>query len=537
VPEQAEQAEEIEDAPATPIALSVQAFTPILGTLLLSSNAMVSGPARHTVVDLLARLRTAGEAEAAGGTPDAMFGAHERRLLEDELLEQVVIGMGRLDYAYAAEHVPDSPAADPDDMDIDAAPSPIESVSEGAASAPASASTSPELSMHASARPSPPATAHSSPGAALQMQLHAQLAADPVRVALPLSAPPTPAGEWAVALSTTPAGERPPWALGLPLPPRDPWNVALPPTPAGEPGAPAPHPATPAGERPPWDVALPPTPAGGESWWAGGSPALRLTSSGIFASPDEVNPYFPMMPPVGSPVITSPSSSDSQTPVGTPIADNLTPLPAAAAGARAVAASALFSPLSDPSPSPSVPVLSPRSDSSLVSSAFPSPMTPPDPVVPAQSVYVVAKDDGPVSMEDDTTPTDDLSSAAAVASVGESVEEAPVEEPAGLDVEQAAVGRLSSMSLIAAVTASGECLSGRHRAGFNVHMTGPLRDDTKLAFAEEVERIGRDPVYWVRREAAYAVGALVRVLPLEVAQLSMVRLFGLSPAQYPLTYT
>ncbi|KAF8969979.1 armadillo-type protein [Flammula alnicola] len=74
--------------------------------------------------------------------------------------------------------------------------------------------------------------------------------------------------------------------------------------------------------------------------------------------------------------------------------------------------------------------------------------------------------------------------------------------------EQAAVGRLSSMSLMAAVTAS-----------------GTLEGDTQRAFVKEVERVGRDPVYWVRREASFALGALAKVVPEEIVVSSLLPLF------------
>ncbi|KAF9483896.1 ARM repeat-containing protein, partial [Pholiota conissans] len=74
--------------------------------------------------------------------------------------------------------------------------------------------------------------------------------------------------------------------------------------------------------------------------------------------------------------------------------------------------------------------------------------------------------------------------------------------------EQAAVGRLSSMSLMAAVTAS-----------------GTLGDETQRAFVKELERVGRDPVYWVRREASFALGALAKVVPEEVVHNSLLPLF------------
>ena len=44
------------------------------------------------------------------------------------------------------------------------------------------------------------------------------------------------------------------------------------------------------------------------------------------------------------------------------------------------------------------------------------------------------------------------------------------------------------------------------------------------AFVKEVERVGRDTVYWVRREASFALGALAKVVPEEVVLSSLVSL-------------
>lgn len=38
----------------------------------------------------------------------------------------------------------------------------------------------------------------------------------------------------------------------------------------------------------------------------------------------------------------------------------------------------------------------------------------------------------------------------------------------------------------------------------------------------EVERVARDPVYWVRREACFALGALTKVVPEELLLVSLV---------------
>lgn len=115
----------------------------------------------------------------------------------------------------------------------------------------------------------------------------------------------------------------------------------------------------------------------------------------------------------------------------------------------------------------------------------------------------------------------------------EAAEQLPTDDYATSDVEfgnegdeQAAVGRLSSMSLMAAVTASGVLL-----IFVRVHAvlltldssTGPLEVETQNAFVKEVERVGKDPIYWVRREASFALGALAKTVPVEVVEVSLVR--------------
>ena len=103
--------------------ICVQAFTPILGTLLLSVNSNVGSNARSAVVGILRRIKRLDDIEdgvdhtqvtdRAGGTnipadpwaegfddldlTPGPFEWKQRRLLEDELLRHVVIGMARLD--------------------------------------------------------------------------------------------------------------------------------------------------------------------------------------------------------------------------------------------------------------------------------------------------------------------------------------------------------------------------------------------------------------------------------------------------------
>jgi len=91
------------------------------------------------------------------------------------------------------------------------------------------------------------------------------------------------------------------------------------------------------------------------------------------------------------------------------------------------------------------------------------------------------------------------------------------------DEEQAALGRLSSMSLMAAVTASGKFLAFEPlRSLLSCCLVGPLSQEMKLAFVKEVERVAGDPIYWVRREASYTLGALAKVIPAEIVVSSLV---------------
>lgn len=107
--------------------ISVQAFTPILGTLLLSPNPQIGGAARYAVVDLLERMRKADDTKAdsltltrRNGDVDfslvtGLFGPRERAMFQDEILQQVVIGMGHLDID--AEY-PISPGPVPSELPI-----------------------------------------------------------------------------------------------------------------------------------------------------------------------------------------------------------------------------------------------------------------------------------------------------------------------------------------------------------------------------------------------------------------------------------
>ncbi|KAF8310171.1 hypothetical protein DL93DRAFT_1669604 [Clavulina sp. PMI_390] len=97
-----------------------------------------------------------------------------------------------------------------------------------------------------------------------------------------------------------------------------------------------------------------------------------------------------------------------------------------------------------------------------------------------------------------------LPDAAPTSSSSVSIAEASTSQPPATDesnarAEEAAMGCVASMSLIAAVAASGH-----------------IPEDAKAMFVAEVARVGSDPLFWVRREAAYALGALTKVVDEEM---------------------
>jgi serine/threonine-protein phosphatase 4 regulatory subunit 1 len=75
----------------------------------MSPNVIVSETARYAVVNILKRIRRANERDQIEEDMDeqgdewdsllamGLFGPQERRLFEQEMLQQVVIGIGRLD--------------------------------------------------------------------------------------------------------------------------------------------------------------------------------------------------------------------------------------------------------------------------------------------------------------------------------------------------------------------------------------------------------------------------------------------------------
>ncbi|THU86431.1 ARM repeat-containing protein [Dendrothele bispora CBS 962.96] len=390
-----------------PPTISVQAFTPILGTLLLSPNGVVGGAARYAVVALLERTKKAEEIESGNATDSdrdlvvGLFGKEERALFEKEILYQVVIGMGRLD------------GEEPEAQQAGHNHSPWRQQ---------------PLSSFVDANHNPRS------GSELSVQVI-------------ISADNSPAGISSVQRLNSPGDDE---------------NISKPPQ----------HPVSKKAE-------------------------------------DTYNPYFPPLPPTRS----ISDRTDSPASIGSSGSSNSTP--GSTTGTSASSEDDIYlSPStsnSDLSPNP-VPILRTRSPRPSPTRLSPSRLSPsrltytssPTYHSPATSPKSLVPNSGAKSAS--SSPSNSVSSPTIThnnssGTVGSMISE---EETDG---EQAAVGRLSSMSLMAAVAASG-CLN----------------ESTKEAFVKEVERVARDPIYWVRREACFALGALAKVVPEEVVQLSLMPL-------------
>ncbi|KAH7341419.1 armadillo-type protein [Rhizoctonia solani] len=71
----------------------------------------------------------------------------------------------------------------------------------------------------------------------------------------------------------------------------------------------------------------------------------------------------------------------------------------------------------------------------------------------------------------------------------------------GAAAEEAAIGRVASMSLVAAVVSN-----------------GVVDDEIYMLFVDEVLRVSADPVYWVRSETSYALGTLAKSVAEETVE-------------------
>ncbi|KDQ60720.1 hypothetical protein JAAARDRAFT_190873 [Jaapia argillacea MUCL 33604] len=367
--------------------IPVAAFTPILGTLLLSPNGKIGGPARAAVVEMLVKMHKArGNDEDAG-----LFGKDEMLLFERELLYQVIIGMSRLDLD-GEDGFGEDDGSDEDD-----------------------------------GRPEVWWTAPSTP-------------ADPN------------------LFPATPDVSFNPYFPALPTVPEEPGQLT-----SSTPSPPITSTETPSQVRPSPSSALPKAPAP--------SPSSFSTSSSGQSSLEAT-------PELSPATQTSPSSSTPR-----------------------------LSPVSPPSPpEPLSPPFQPRLPDPIIRGR--DPILDQEQPASGQPWHI----ENPVSRVVLEEYTPELSRRTPEVETPPlhptSVFESDPEEPEHDTGEQAALGRLSSMSLMAAVAAS-----------------GTLDEETQVAFVREVDRVGRDATYWVRREASFAVGALAKVVPFEIVISSLLPLF------------
>ncbi|CAL1704938.1 unnamed protein product [Somion occarium] len=484
--------------PVLPTQISVQSFTPILGTLLLSTNARVGGPARYAVVELLKRVRQADQADAEArrsrsaspiqtqrsasptksshsGTsnngsrrsvskseeqddddehrysPVGLFGDEERRIFEREMVQQVVIGMGRLDIpddnnAVVGDVSTDTEIATPGVASTSSLPTPLQSHTAETPHAASSAdsyfppippSTEPDISASFSA-----SSSETRSRSDFSFQSNASIAS------------PTPTSPMAFYdVYSTPGPLSPP----LEFPP------------------PAPSPASPPHTDIPISPSFSPLSAASSS-----TPSLTSGSSSVSSvdvSTTDLSPHTPPPPPPSGSSGSQGGSDVNGRNVGVVETAN-TQLP--------------WVPPRSPGDLPPISDEERREWERQYASAN----------------FTFLSSDASPSAQLASGSTSGVSSwGVDIRSVVREGAEGSSQEENDLS-EEAAVGRLSSMSLMAAVTASGF-----------------LAEDTKAAFVNEVERVGRDAVYWVRREASFAVGALAKVVPVAVVRTKLLPLF------------
>lgn len=548
------------DADAT--RLSVQAFTPILGTLLLSQNALVGTPARNAVVELLKRIWHADEREAGrpphplseGEMPrldysTGLLQRHERRLFERELVHQVVIGMGRLDLP-----------------DTDEGPLSTISTPRSVGEHHHSTSESHSLEYPMQTPPGPDtSTAGSTPLAAPVG--NAQDSYFPAFSSIhPTPAPATsPTGHYLHAVTderrSVEVVTPPTFQLNLPLPsPRREAGVNTP-TRGGTsplrttPPAPLPHtaasqsaPAMSTDTTAPSPVLSPSPPS---------APAATIADVSGLISSSSIASESSTPSLVSTSTSSSSISTDSSASLLTPSNSNSNSASATTETLIAASDEAELD-LTEAELDLTGPDIQPETatdadkDVVMASESVASPSRYQADVgrEPTDSGDYFSQTEAPVAESRGTQLSAWLSAGLPeggdvnIQDVSPQAIEAGIEEEGDIG-EEAAMGRLSSMSLMAAVTASGTCRlfwvgsvdgllcvvfafpHGLTRVNIGIFIGG-LKEETKNAFVTEVERVGRDPVYWVRREAAFAVGALAKVVPDEVVTSSLVRAFVLN---------
>ncbi|KAH9857070.1 hypothetical protein C2E23DRAFT_856589 [Lenzites betulinus] len=450
--------------------IPVQAFTPLLGTLLLNPNPVVGGSARYAVVELLRRLRRADRREddertAAAGISDNMavdvqepprlssptpsqaaeeqdaeehanvglFQRNERRLFEHELIYSVVIGMGRLD-------MDDGRADQQDDLYEQAHGSGV-----------------------STAVPTPLADVQAA-GADSYFPATSLLGLPPdvMMVTSPTPSPPPPAAESV------------------------PMNIAASPSPTASPSPPASSGSS-ISDSPGNSCSSTPSLTSLTSCSSGG-----YSEQAEYGGSDQLSPDLPKADELSVPMAVDEAAvAGAEEEAHMPMTEDWLPTNPLARHAALPTTPPFEVP---PPPPPTVAAPVPVSVEAL-----------PTHVLPLFEVQAASASSVAEVAPPPAAATAWLSPRSAAANL------ITIEEPQddGSDVnEEAAVGRLSSMSLMAAVTASGS-----------------ISEETKAAFVSEVERVGRDPIYWVRREASFAVGALAKVVPGEVVTSSLLPLF------------
>ncbi|TRM61890.1 hypothetical protein BD626DRAFT_433986 [Schizophyllum amplum] len=583
-------------------AIPVQAFTPILGTLLLSSNGQVGLSTRYAIVTILSRIQRLNESESrkpdfvpssrpsssrgilAKDThltprsslaakaihpsihpqpdddeteeedlpPTGLFGHEEREMFEHELLQQVVIGMGRLDQQWQnvdEEYSEDDLQAMQDDHShIGLHP--------GDEYPPEFPARSPLDEPHVMPSAEPWPQDDNSPS----MQVMPKPATEyfprlpPKSVPSPTTSSPASTPPWASlspgSSSSTSTSTSTSSSSSLPTPPnmlsRPMWEAPRSPL-----------------SQPPFEMYARPGSSTGSS---DGEETVHVQASpqstSSRGSPMQLStPSPPPSPPNSNTTETIPSraSTRDQPPDKHPLP--LDPKPPDVAMDSLQPSAGLHISLDPPAPQPppqlavhaASPVspkppaepspfsLSPRSPCDIPEPKIQSPVNPPAAKLAFEPTANVAMSIPTAAAPTEPSPFGGLRqnmpaeagseqagrqqaiwSSPETAAHDHSLSPGREENLAAVDDdamnnmaidespedEQAAFGRVSSMSLISAVAVSVK-----------------LTETAQQAFVGEVERVCHDPIYWVRREAAFAVGALAKVVPDEVVTTSLLPLF------------
>ncbi|KAL0947025.1 hypothetical protein HGRIS_013168 [Hohenbuehelia grisea] len=431
--------------PAPVTTICVTAFTPILGTLLLSPNSSVGSPARQAVVDILLRIYRADEKEGLVppiplepqyGLPQdddddellsgddlviGLFSRTQRQMFASELICQVVIGMGRLDVKEEEE-----PA------DIDARAYDYESWS----AATPSANDHPSIACESHA-----------PGSGTYVE-----EVDEER--------------------------------------KNNFNPYFPSFPAPSPIDSSPSDSTPS------------------STASTSSSSPSSTVESIDMHDGVSNGSSSTVSPPEMATDDSPPSSSSKERQPEDQSQHYLPNPVSGPPSPLIAHSSPVMPMSRPllpsSPARSLEETSWPAESSVTQHSTDPALLRPD----LERRNSSPPHDGSFSIPSTFRESNDVHRF----SETEGMDVDEYDDELDSEAEQAAVGRVSSMSLMAAVAASGS-------------LSGSFGEETKHAFVKEVQRVGLDPVHWVRREASFALGALAKVIPQEVVLISLLPLY------------